>query len=430
MEPVEPSQESTLPPPTEASPPSPVPSTARVYGNLLFYRLPPIADRAFLETVLRTKNIGRSLFFGTGPNRTALVELTDKEEAIAIYDVLRFTSPPLESDPTIPSSMPSSSSALSDGRWIPVSGLHKPTRRLPLRVERDTPLPDSVPLAECYLHSPPAVPPSAYAYLQFLRYREHRILLAWSPLAVDAFFQSGGVVPTKHIAAGGGEVSSKPAKNRPAPASDGGKKRPREASTSQVGTGHTMAVDGVVPPVAASTASSLAAAVAGAPSPPTVVFPKGCCQKCGSSSHFTRHCTGAVALPTESTASTTNAAATTFSPVELHPTLPSMAQEEETTESSGRKKRDAPDTKTVMNAVVAPPLPSASSSSSWKDHPRHGEKIPTVSAAASSMATHHTGVPPHSSSSSSFATPVKESKDQCKHCGSTEHFSRHCPSKK
>lgn len=428
MAPVEPSQESTVPPPTEECHPSPDPSTARVYGNLLFYRLPPIADRAFLETVLRTKNIGRSLFFGTGLHRTALVELTNKEEAMAIYEVLRFSSPPLESDPTIPSStpsLPSSSSSLSGAPLIPVSGLNKAARRLPLRLERDVPLQDSIPLAECYLHSPPAFPLirgamesglaaekrkakeeaehsahassgasslSSYAYLQFLRYRDHRILLAWSPLAVEAFYQSGGLVPTKHTPATG--ASTMPAKTRPTASSDGttattATKRPREERS----------LHEKKPTMAASTVS---------PAHPTVVFPKDCCQKCGSPSHFTRRCTGGVVVPP-------TAATMASSPVDSHTTTfvahedGDSSKGEETKESAVRKHGASDTTTTAIDAVVVPAAASPFSHSS--------------------TTTRHTEVKAHPPSSSSFPSPSKENKDQCKHCGSTDHFSRHCPSK-
>ncbi|CCW64184.1 unnamed protein product [Phytomonas sp. EM1] len=106
----------------------------------------------------------------------------------------------------------------------------------------------------------------------------------------------------------------------------------------------------------------------------TATFPKNCCQKCGSPVHFTRHCDGSGA--------------------------PAVAEAVEQTEV---RASDAVEKKTLKREEAGhlpPPPPRAS-------------RVDDAGAAGLSKKN----------------TFVRTSKDQCKHCGSEEHLSRHCPNK-
>eukprot|EP00796_Vickermania_ingenoplastis_P010711 gene10711-7442_t len=124
---------------------------SKAHGNVLFYGLPSIADRRFLETVLQTR-IGRALFFGFGVERMAIAELIEAGAAKAIH------------------------AALQNG--IPEGELGART------ADVDTPL------CDLFFGGAPE-----YAYLHFLRFRRSTIRVVWSPLPVDAFYQLGAVVP-------------------------------------------------------------------------------------------------------------------------------------------------------------------------------------------------------------------------------------------
>ncbi|KAG5487406.1 hypothetical protein CUR178_08492 [Leishmania enriettii] len=95
-------------------------------------------------------------------------------------------------------------------------------------------------------------------------------------------------------------------------------------------------------------------------------FPKNCCQKCGSADHFTRHCDG-----------------------------------------SGTSKSVA--------AAASPPVVARVD----KHKQQQGEPSAT---AAAPIAT------PVQVSGKAKPVLQRTSKDQCKHCGSEAHLSRHCPS--
>lgn len=500
------------------------PPVRKVYGNLIFYRLPAVADRPFIEKVLRTKNIGRCLFFGAGPDRTALAELTDKEEATAMYQVLRFStlasptpwassSPSFFSTPTT-TATPSSSAISADVSFhssliAPLSGISTATKRVQDQVEAMSSLSSStIPLADLYFGHYPSCSSSfleksadtirgkditgwgvgvkepttgallsSYAYLHFLRFRDHRIHVSWSPIAVEVFYQVGGTVP----------------ESRSSEKKESGKKFHVDRSTSPPNY-HNMnsgQIDEKKKEVAHASSSP-------ALRPPAKVsrrlgvFPNDCCQRCGSPNHFSRHCPGKqeAGASTSTRTSSSSCSTTIYSSASTSTTFPpvgatsvgvnenkkggkrcreeqegnvevedeSRAEEEMVESEKKEKKQHREDAEkeewqageeeaggrprhstTTATAIKGPAARTTSTCSRNRTHNCN----PSASSSSSSATSYgekqnekkYAGGQGYSTATKTTASTgaavpsTVGNKDQCKHCGSTEHFSRHCPKK-
>lgn len=330
----------------------------KVYGNLLLCGIPSIADESFLKTILQTKNLGRSLFFGYGSQRMVLVELLDKEEALGMYAALRYQLPSTEliSSHSSPSSLPiQKSTAKIRKAYDRYCALHPDGRSH-----------DEIPLAELFLGTPStlALP---YSYLHFIRHRRQVIHVGWSPIEVQQFYESSGVVPVSTQRTVRDETLLMDLDAADTPSEKVGRKRPRPRSIEK-GEEEAEEADPTAAPVSADTTSV----------PPKTVFSKDACQKCGSVDHFTRHCPG-VGLSTSTLVS-------------------SLAEE----------------------TSAAPDLSSSPGRVSNETH-RSGAPVDPSS----------TTVPPADEGVSVASPRSKKNKssDACQYCGSSEHFSRHCPQK-
>lgn len=405
-----------------------VPPIPTVHGNLMFFRLPPAADRRFIEAVLRTNHLGRCLFFGAGSHRTAFVELTNKEEATAMYQALRISAPPVVA--------PTEAPLPPINEWTPISGMSTASQQLPAHVARRYPLRETVPLADLCLgttdtasvegasdpvqgntssstsnSASPALASSSspYAYLQFIRFRDHRVLVTWSPLAVDAFYQVGGVVPTAHPKGKEGRKKDQAVEDTPTTTTS--RKRPRNVeANADAKTTQKKEKEENVTLLSSSSSSPTVPAVSS-----QVVYPKDCCQRCGSLDHFTRHCK-------ETPSSQPTPVASTNSTL-VHKTAEDHAEQdargtEETQRSASLVKNKK---ETEVKGEVRGSAGETASLLARK------EKKDGVS---SSHSRNVVGGPASISTASPSTHGSAGSRgDHCKHCGSTAHFSRHCPSK-
>ncbi|CAJ1015627.1 hypothetical protein IOCL1545_000074800, partial [Leishmania shawi] len=198
-----------------------------------------------------------------------------------------------------------------------------------------------------------------FSHIPYLVWRDKPVHVVVSGVRVEDFYSSGGVVPVHHVKRSAdeeGKCNSKP--KRPSTV-----KRPREDgadSTAELPPSSSRAANRRA--VVANTAMIAAAAATA----PKSLFPKNCCQKCGSADHFTRHCTSS------SSSNSASVSAVPSSFVTAH----------------ANKK---PDREAFSATVVAStPLPAKTKAK---------------------------------------AVVQRTSKDQCRYCGSEAHLSRHCPSK-
>lgn len=355
----------------------PITATRRVYGNVLLYGVPSVADRSFVETVFQTKAIGRCLFFGFKEQRTVIAELLDKTEAREILSALRLPAAVFLGEST--SKMEAKIEEM-------VRGVSSSTRRVEEDVLQEWRLSltgaanEDNSLADYCLGydargespgletTPTEAHGSKYCYLHFLRFRRDRVHVSWSPLAVDAFYQSGGVVP-EHAPNKKAEKRTRSNDNERDGVKGLRKKYPNDKEKDTSGeTADALTVSNQ-DDVSKSNATGVKV---------QKQFSKDCCQKCGSPNHFSRHCDGSG--PGE--ASTVTATAENNN-------TPSHSESTSVTKGgAGRGSND--------------PV--------GEDRTRRQTEPVAVAVTGNTV-----------------KKPF--GKDQCQFCGSKDHFSRHCPQK-
>ncbi|RNF07854.1 uncharacterized protein Tco025E_07305 [Trypanosoma conorhini] len=225
----------------------------------MVYPLPAVADESFLSVVF-DGGVRRSVFAGFGPRRFALVELQDDARAEAVACALRPAPPPHTSSGA-------TADAAEDCTLGELFRAH---------------------IEEAGGGAPEAgATPSCIAHLARLRFRGTPICVLPSPIALEELYSCGGKLPRHRPmkrtdtdgpqeSAGGRQLPQKqqrtPAEGRAAPSGEhAAESEPRSTPPRKRAARH--------------------------------VFPADCCQKCGSTDHFTRHCDAAVHTIAEEPAS-------------------------------------------------------------------------------------------------------------------------------
>ncbi|CCW71320.1 unnamed protein product [Phytomonas sp. Hart1] len=298
---------------------------------LLVYPIPSIADESFLGAIFRSR-VRRSVFSGFGRHRFAIVELDDVERAEKVYAW--------------------ASHRLVEEKSSGTQSTDEPTLPL-LNGDEDCTLAE---IAEAVAHEQAAKSNDTadLDYLSNLRWSgKYRIYVVPSPFAIQELFDCGGTVPQNKSF---------------------NKRVPPNVNKRDIQSKHQPEREAALPPDDVPTPRRTR--TEGDESPGKTTFPKDCCQKCGSSAHFTRHCDGSGPLPSAKT--------------EVQAKSPSREDVEVVIE---RKPSTCEETKDY--------------------HPPSTNFIDGADAA----------------SVCKKPTFTRTSKDQCKHCGSDEHLSRHCPNK-
>ncbi|KAG5488127.1 hypothetical protein LSCM1_08193 [Leishmania martiniquensis] len=329
--------------------------------SFLVYPLPSIADESFLQLIF-CNTVRRSLFLGFGRGRFAVVELTSEAVAAEVVATISkaaasaFTQEGSRADPD------GAPGAAADGKVN--DGV------LEYFAAADDDALEKVTLADLF-----ALPPRSstqasasaqragdggshsFHHIPYLVWRGRPVHVVVSGVRVADFYDSGGVVPEHRVKREANAEEKLKAGKRP---------RVEEGSTAALSPIAGQRAAAKECPPGSSTTDVAAAAAAPAPK---WSFPKGCCQKCGSADHFTRHCDGR---------GTTVSVA-----VEAGPPVVGRAAEEEQT---------------------------------------------LVGSSATAVPTAATPVPlPAKAKSKTKPLLQRTSKDQCKYCGSEAHLSRHCP---
>ncbi|KPA73729.1 hypothetical protein ABB37_09640 [Leptomonas pyrrhocoris] len=426
-------------------------ATTTTAPSFLVYPLPSIADETFLQLIFRSK-MRRSLFFGFGRGRVAVVELADTDTAQEVEKVLKEAAAAAAAASTAQHG-PSRHEDGTVASGVPQEQQRQTAEEAEEAEEADIANLDGLTLADVF-----AIPPSSaaeasaaaatekpvnastdFCHLPFLVFRGRPVHVVVSGVRVDDFYASGGIVPEKHENKEDRSSTKKKSKKvRAATAAvgggDGGGGGRRERSAGEQ-------------PQQTSSAVVQAAATAAA----AHKYPKNACQRCGSLSHFTRHCDGSGAATTATTG-------------------PATEEGDEETAATTQEKFGA-----AAAAKVPPtPRPSPASSSapaaqarfpknccqkcgSANHFTRHcdgaGTAAPAAEDAAPRKRPHVDDAPPPLSSAGgktreavvvgSVAADAavvvatqkptvmhRASKDLCKFCGSDAHLSRHCPNKK
>lgn len=364
------------------------PTTAVTAPSFLVYPLPSIADETFLQLIFR-QHVKRSLFFGFGRSRMAVVEVSSADVAQAVL-----------------TAMAGGATAEASHQAAKKAKKEETTEAEAERDVTDMTLADMfaapTTIGDADNHSDQrdvhntvlAVNTSEdFSHLPCLAYRGRPVHVVVSGVRVADFYAGGGAVPEKHEDKEERSNAKKKARKEKAPKEDDDAtpvvpRAPKvsafpknacqkcgsldhftrncdgsgAASAAAEPPAGTEGVDSAAPSSSAPAPAASAAAVSAARS--AASFPKECCQKCGSPNHFTRHCDGSGAAATAHTATPSVAAAVSA------PQLP------------------------VEEVVRTAPAP-----------------MPRPAGAAPAPVVQRT------------------SKDQCKHCGSDSHLSRHCPNK-
>ncbi|CAD2221205.1 Zinc knuckle, putative [Angomonas deanei] len=168
-------------------------------------------------------------------------------------------------------------------------------------------------------------------------------------------------------------------------------------------------------------------------SPPKKSFPKGACQKCGSTDHFTRHCDGSGAAETANTSAKKEEEAVT--------PVPEKRRKEEQEHPHQKAKEEWVSPKKAETPSPAKTFPKGAcqkcgSTDHFTRHCDGGASAPTETPHPKKT-EEKTGVekPPVAVSPPKREKEVKEGnsaakktfpKGACQKCGSEDHFTRHC----
>ncbi|XQJ24175.1 Zinc knuckle, putative [Leishmania guyanensis] len=408
--------------------------------SFLVYPVPSIADESFLQLIFRN-TVKRSLFLGFGRGRFAVTELTSATVAAEVEAIIHKAAVAAvgQQDSVV-------APRDANGTAAEVEAAHSALERMAdddalehmALADLFAPPPRSPSHASASVHRQEHQPSSSstngsgsaaaggesndFSHIPYLVWRDKPVHVVVSGVRVEDFYSSGGVVPVHHVKRSAdeeGKCNSKP--KRPSTV-----KRPREDgadSTAELPPSSSRAANRRA--VVANTAMIAAAAATA----PKSLFPKNCCQKCGSADHFTRHCDGSGAATGPSAAA--DADADTGSPRTSSATaaLPFPAVAKTTVVSSFPKN-------CCQKCGSADHFTRHCTSSS-------SSNSASVSAVPSSFVTAHANKKPDREAFSATvvaSTPLpaktkakavvqRTSKDQCRYCGSEAHLSRHCPSK-
>ncbi|KPI86146.1 hypothetical protein ABL78_4801 [Leptomonas seymouri] len=372
--------------------------------SFLVYPLPSIADETFLQLIFRRKVL-RSLFFGFGRGRLAIVELNDAATAHEVEKLLKEGASVDQGVPARPDA------AATKKRAEKQEEVAENVEDLTLADMFAAPATDSgtIDAAPSTAALEQLSDSGDLSHLPFLVYGGRPVHVVVSGVRVSDFYGSGGVVPEKHESKEDRSSSRKKSKREGA----AGGKRTRDVDSEpqqpSLAGGSAAAVDAVTPK-----------------------YPKSACQRCGSRDHFTRHCDGsgvaAAAAPattttTEATAeTTTDKSGATASPTP-RPSLTSLAPTQKKFTKDCCQKCGSPNHFTRHCDGSGAMAPAADVSPDKR--PRVDEAPPLSSAAAKEIEA----VTATDAAKRKPAVIQRTSKDQCKHCGSDAHLSRHCPGK-
>ncbi|PBJ80087.1 hypothetical protein BCY84_01969 [Trypanosoma cruzi cruzi] len=369
----------------------------------MVYPLPSVADESFLNVIF-DGGVCRSVFAGFGPRRFALVELRDDARAEAVTSALGPMPSPHVNTHTSASSLlkdKEDDCGLEKLGSAPVAAASN-SRRKGNAAGRKKDGGDPTGGAD----SDGCTGPSGIAYISRLRFRNTPIQVLPSPITLDEIYRCGGQLPQR--CSGRKTESDKPQgrvgrgplerKRQRPPATE--ETTTESENAAMAGGGTTTAsnvdacrrcgsaehftrqcsadlstedADGKRGEAAGATTGSGPRGTSPRKRAAKHVFPADCCQKCGSSLHFTRHCdadahsAGESARPQDHTGLDNAAAA--------HTVVPKKQEKAGHHEPPNKKKEKQ----------------------QQKQEQRH--------------------------------VALCTSKDHCKHCGSDAHFSRHCPSK-
>ncbi|KAG5512311.1 hypothetical protein JKF63_07836 [Porcisia hertigi] len=344
------------------------PSAVARPHSFLVYPIPSIADESFLQLIFRN-TVKRSLFLGFGCGRFAVVELTSAAVAAEVEAAIHKTAAEFKGQEGGVAALQDVNGARED-----VAAPHGNFDCVAAAVDDDDDddAVEHMTLADLFtpqLPSPSLASASApdreapdFSHIPYLVWRDRPVHVVVSGVRVADFYESGGAVPVHHTkrstdAEGGGSDRLKAGKR---PRNNSGP-TPDPSPSSSLPAGDMEGEAGRHP-------RGGAAVVAAATKP---LFPKNCCQKCGSADHFTRHCDG-----------------------------------------SGTS-RSSP------SGAIAE-VASTSVAAHVATQPRRGALSATAGATIDA---------PAPLSAKAKPTLHNTSKDQCKYCGSDAHLSRHCPNK-
>ncbi|KEG08163.1 hypothetical protein DQ04_07851010 [Trypanosoma grayi] len=377
----------------------------------MVYPLPSVADESFLQ-LLFDGGVRRSAFAGFGKRRFALVELQGDTQAEAVWRAI---------GPALPNSVATTAAAAETHGGGSVN------------LDEDCTLAELFAAHNAATIAAAAAPnvdgaagQSCMSFFGRLRFRGTPLQVVPSPVTIEELYSCGGQVPQPRPTAAGDQEGPRDKRShaqkrlRPSGAEDAAghaaqtverePKRSAAAASSRDAcrrcgsTTHFTRQCTADPSSEESTSAAPAIAVESAAATDSCVavdtategtsrlqqshrrgakneFPQNCCQKCGSSAHFTRHCDGG------------NAADEAPRPQEL-PVPVSVADHGE---------RSKP---LALQQEHSKPQPKQQQQQQQRQqHHQLQQDRPQRPAV------------------------VRTSKDQCKHCGSDLHLSRHCPSK-
>ncbi|CAM36486.1 conserved hypothetical protein [Leishmania braziliensis MHOM/BR/75/M2904] len=407
--------------------------------SFLVYPVPSIADESFLQLIFRN-TVKRSLFLGFGRGRFAVTELTSATVAAEVEAIIHKAAVAAvgQQDRVV-------APRHANGTAAEVEATHSALERMAdddalehmTLADLFAPPPRSPSHASASVHRQEHQPSSSstngsggaaaggesndFSHIPYLVWRDKPVHVVVSGVRVEDFYSSGGAVPVHHAKRSAdeeGKCNNKP--KRPSTV-----KRPREDgadSTAELPPSSSRAANrrAVV-----ANAAMMAAAAATAPKS---LFPKNCCQKCGSADHFTRHCdgSGAAAGPSASAAAGADTGSPRTSSATVALPFPAVAKT------------------TVVSSFPKNCCQKCGSADHFTRHcTSSSSNSASVSAVSSSFVTAHADKKPDREAFSATvvaSTPLpaktkakavvqRTSKDQCRYCGSEAHLSRHCPSK-
>ncbi|KAG5508673.1 hypothetical protein JIQ42_08461 [Leishmania sp. Namibia] len=344
-------------------------ATSTPAPSFLVYPLPSIADESFLQLIF-CSTVKRSLFLGFGRGRFAVVELASEAVATEVGAVIRKSAAPSTAGQQEGSAAPHD----GNGAAADVAAKHGA-----LESFADDDVFERVTLADLFA-PPPRSDSQASASAQRQECNDnkggaavnggshdfsHIPHLVWRGRPVHVVVSG---VRVADFYGSGGVVPEHRVKRSPnAEEKLNTGKRPRGEADSTPALSPVASQQTIAKerPQNSRTRDATTAIATAAPTRKSP-FPKNCCQKCGSADHFTRHCDG-----------------------------------------SG--------TSVSVAAVASPPVVAR------VDTQKQHQGVPSDTAAAP-IAT------PVQVSGKAKPVLQRTSKDQCKHCGSEAHLSRHCPS--
>ncbi|KAG5512550.1 hypothetical protein GH5_08519 [Leishmania sp. Ghana 2012 LV757] len=336
--------------------------------SFLVYPLPSIADESFLQLIF-CSTVKRSLFLGFGRGRFAVVELASEAVAAEVEAVIRMSAAPSTAGQQEGNAAPHD----ANGAAADVAAKHGA-----LESFADDDAFERVTLADLFA-PPPRSDLQASASAQRQERDNNKGGAAVNGGSHD-FSHIPHLVwrgrPVHVVVSGvrvadfygsGGVVPEHRVKRSPnAKEKLNTGKRPRSEADSAAALSPVASQQTIAKERPQNSRTRDATTATAAPTRKSP-FPKNCCQKCGSADHFTRHCDG-----------------------------------------SG--------TSVSVAAAASPPVVAR------VDKHKQQQGVPSATAAAP-IAT------PVQVSGKAKPVLQRTSKDQCKHCGSEAHLSRHCPVK-